>query len=213
MTNKLYQFIHIGNSLAGGIKMSEKKNRINKQETQSSVYTTEDNKDSIGFLPKKPADFKDNEIKSDKEAIEDMKRAKERISHIKPGIQPLSQQEKEHLTYLRTLNMFNELKQTRQKYRKYSLLFIVASGIVFLLLMFSLDSKIEFLILWIISVVLCVFAMVRADYNYSIFKELVGIADEQDYYDLDEEDEETEPPQNDDAGITYVQYEKGGTQE
>ena len=193
--------------------MPDKKNQANKQETQNPVYTTDDNKDSMEFLPKKPADFKDKEIKSDKDAIEGMKMAKERISNSKPDIPPLSQQEKEHLTYLRTLNKFNELKQTRQKYRKYSPLFIVISGIVFLLLMFSLDSKIEFLILWIISIIFCVFAMVRADYNYSVFKELVGIADEQDYYDLEEEDEETEPPQNDDAGITYVQFEKGGTQE
>lgn len=101
---------------------------------------------------------------------------------------PLSQAEKEHLTYLRTLNAYNEYCEKRKKYKNFGFIFIIASALVFLTLMFSLDSKISLLCLWIATVIYCVVLMIRADYKCNQYKELLGIADEyDDDFDTDEE--------------------------
>lgn len=108
------------------------------------------------------------------------------------SIPPLSQREKEHLTYLMVLDEYNSSKQKRTAYRKYGALVIIITGIIFLALMFSLDTKVEFLVLWVISIFYCVAVMIRAEYRYHMFKEFLGIADEFDYYELiaEENDEE-----------------------
>lgn len=93
------------------------------------------------------------------------------------------------------LDEYNSAKKKRTSYRKYGALFIIISGIVFLTLIFSLETKIEFLTLWVISIFYCVAVMIRAEYRYHIYKEFLGIADEFDYYGMDgEEDEPEDPP-------------------
>ncbi len=95
-------------------------------------------------------------------------------------IPPLSQSEKEHLTYLRILGEYNEAKDKRANYRRYGTAFIIIFGIVVLTLIFSLDAKIEFLILWIVVILASVTAIINADFRYQTFKEYLGIEDEED---------------------------------
>ncbi len=139
--------------------------------------------------------YRDNTTKKEKET---MKALHEKYDCKDESIPPLSQREQEHLTYLMVLNEYNSAKHKRTSYRKYGALTIIISGIVFLALIFSLETKIEFLVLWVISILYCVVVMIRAEYRYNTFKNFLGIADEFDYYgmDDDEEDEEvgTAPP-------------------
>ena len=58
---------------------------------------------------------------------------------------------KEHLTYLKIQKEYEEAKEKRLKYRRFGALFILLTGIIFLTLMFSLENKIAFLILWVIT--------------------------------------------------------------
>ncbi len=108
----------------------------------------------------------------------------------------LSNQEQEHLTYLAVYEKYNEYKQKRISYKRYGMLFIIISGLAFLVLMFSLESKIAFLCLWIISVIFCIVLMIRADYIYNEYKEMLGLRDEFDE-DFSSDDESSEkPPEN-----------------
>ena len=114
----------------------------------------------------------------------------------------LSQREQEHLTYLRVLRKYNDAKVKRIHYRRYGTLFILISALVFLALIFSLSTKILFLCLWIVTVLYCVFLMIRADYRYHCYKEMLGIADENDEYEKEaliaeaEEESEADPGKN-----------------
>lgn len=110
-------------------------------------------------------------------------------------VPPLSQREIEHLTYLKVYEKYNEFKEKRLNYRRYGSLFIILSAVVFLALMFSLESKIEFLCLWIVTILYCVAVMIRADYKYNMYKEMLGIADEFDIYEYDEEESTEKPPE------------------
>lgn len=96
---------------------------------------------------------------------------------------------KEHLTYLRIKKEYEDAKEKRLKYRRFGALFIIISGIVFLTLMFSLENKIAFLILWVITDFYCAALMIRADYKYHKFADYLGVEDE---YSNHTEDEETE---------------------
>ena len=108
------------------------------------------------------------------------------------NIPPLSQREQEHLTYLSVYMLYNESKEKRLKYKKFGALFIIISGLVFLALMFSLESKIEFLCLWIITIIYCVTLMIRADYKYDLYKDMLGICDEFDLSEIEEGDEQND---------------------
>lgn len=142
------------------------------------------------YLPKKPSDYaREPSKKEQKEALE-FEELKKHVKHQSDEIPPLSQSEREHLTYLRVMGKYNELKAKQKSLRKYGTLFILCSAVIYLLLMFSLETKIEFLVLWIATVLFCIFLMIRADYNYHTFKELLGIADEYDFYDYDEDENE-----------------------
>lgn len=85
---------------------------------------------------------------------------------------------KEHLTYLKIKAEYEQAKRKRLKYKRFGALFVIISGIVFLTLMFSLESKIGFLILWVVSDFICAAIMIRADYKYHKFAEYLGIDDE-----------------------------------
>ena len=96
----------------------------------------------------------------------------------------------EHFTYLKIKEEYENAKRRRLKYKKYGALFIILSGIIFLTLMFSLESKIEFLILWVISDFYCAALMIRADYKYHKFASYLGIEDEYNNNTESKEDEE-----------------------
>ncbi len=97
---------------------------------------------------------------------------------------------KEHLTYLKIQKEYEEAKEKRLKYRRFGALFILLSGIIFLTLMFSLENKIAFLILWVITDFYCAALMIRADYKYHKFADYLGIEDEYTNYKKDEDKEE-----------------------
>lgn len=85
----------------------------------------------------------------------------------------------EHEVTKKTIEMFEELRVRRDKYKKYGPLFILVSGIIFLALMFSLESKVFFLILWVISVIYCAALMIRSEYRYHQCAKLLGLLEDE----------------------------------
>ena len=102
----------------------------------------------------------------------------------------ISQDEIEHLTYLRIQEEYESSKRRRLVYRKYGLLFIILSGIIFLSLMFGLESKIQFLVLWVASCFYCCALMIRADYRYHTFAGYLGLIKKEE--EMEDDIEETE---------------------
>lgn len=93
---------------------------------------------------------------------------------------PLTQSELEHKVYLSVCEKYDEYRLKRIRYRKYGVLFIILSALVFLALMFSLESKVTFLVLWIVTIIFCVVLMIRADYLYYMYSAMLGKNDEND---------------------------------
>lgn len=89
-------------------------------------------------------------------------------------VNSLSQSECEHLTYLRTLEMYENLKEKRRAFKRYGPVFILCSAVFFLFLMFTFDSRIQFLCLWIFTTFMCVFFMAKSDWNCYVFEKLLG---------------------------------------
>lgn len=81
----------------------------------------------------------------------------------------------EHQVFLNVLLAYDEAKRKREKYKKFGPIFILVSGIVFLSLIFALESKIDFLILWIITDFYCAALMIRAEYKFYKFKKILGV--------------------------------------
>lgn len=113
----------------------------------------------------------------------------------KNDIPALSQTEQEHLTYLSVYELYNDAKVKRTRYQRYGSLFIIISGLIFLTLMFSLESKIEFLCLWIVTIIYCVVLMIRADYKYNLYKDMLGLCDEFDEYEIEKIEDDNKPPE------------------
>lgn len=107
-------------------------------------------------------------------------------------IPPLSQREKEHLTYLKVLEQYQEAKIKRVRYKRVGSVLIVISALVFIALIFNLDTKIEFLCLWIVVVLYIVSVMIRADYRYDLYKGMLEIPDERVLRETDAETGENE---------------------
>lgn len=94
----------------------------------------------------------------------------------------------EHQVSQEVIKNFEDQKRKRDNYKKYGPLFILISGVVFLTLMFSLESKITFLFLWVASVLYCAALMIRAEYRYHQYAKMLGfIKDEED--EIPEEEE------------------------
>ena len=143
-------------------------------------------KKETAYIPASSSDYEDKTPEQDKKMLETLK---QKYDSSKCDIPPLSEREREHLTYLMVTAKFNEARNKRSSAKKYGSLFIVISGIVFLTLMFSLEAKIQTLCLWIVTIIYCVVVMLKAEYNYQNYKEILGIADEDDYCEMDEEEE------------------------
>ena len=95
----------------------------------------------------------------------------------------------EHKVSQNMIEEFKELERTRDKYKKYGPLFILISGVVFLTLMFSLDQKILFLILWVISVIYCAALMIRSEYRCHKFAILLGLKEDEETLEGGEDEE------------------------
>lgn len=86
----------------------------------------------------------------------------------------------EHQVSQDVIKIFEEQKKKRDNYKKFGPLFILISGVVFLTLMFSLESKITFLFLWVASVLYCAALMIRAEYRYYKIAKLLGFKKDED---------------------------------
>ena len=83
----------------------------------------------------------------------------------------------EHTVFLRVKEAYEEAARKREHYKKYGPLAVLISGVLFLALMFTLDDKIIFLILWVATVLYTVALMIRAEYKFQQFKYYLGLSD------------------------------------
>ncbi len=90
-------------------------------------------------------------------------------------IDPVTIQDKEHNAYLRLMHEYKAEYAKRERCIKIGVLLIVISAVVFLTLMFSLDSKTFFLSLWIIFIISGIAVMTRIDYRCYKYEKILGI--------------------------------------
>lgn len=88
---------------------------------------------------------------------------------------PVTIQDKEHNAYLRLMHEYKAEYAKRERCIKVGVLLIVISAVVFLTLMFSLDSKTFFLSLWIIFIISGIAVMTRIDYRCYKYEKILGI--------------------------------------
>lgn len=88
---------------------------------------------------------------------------------------PATTQDKEHNAYLRLMHEYKAEYAKRERCIKVGVLLIVISAVVFLTLMFSLDSKTFFLSLWIIFIISGIAVMTRIDYRCYKYEKILGI--------------------------------------
>ena len=111
---------------------------------------------------------------------------------------PVPTPEEEHLVYQRVEAAYKDAERKRRKYKKYGPLAILLSAIIFLALIIGLDSKIDFLILWVAAVLYCAALMIRAEYKCHKFRVMLGLTEE-DEPDAPAEDGEADPDGQDTA--------------
>lgn len=90
-------------------------------------------------------------------------------------IDPVTTQDKEHNAYLRLMHEYKAEYAKRERCIKVGVLLIIISAVVFLALMFSLDSKTFFLSLWIIFIISGIAVMTRIDYRCYKYEKILGI--------------------------------------
>lgn len=88
---------------------------------------------------------------------------------------PATTQDKEHNAYLRLMHEYKAEYAKREKCIKVGILLITISAVVFLALMFSLDSKTFFLTLWIIFIISGIAVITRIDYRCYKYEKILGI--------------------------------------
>ena len=81
----------------------------------------------------------------------------------------------EHQVYLNVTKEFEAAKKKRNSYKTYGPLVVIISGILLLTLMFTLEHKIIFLILWVVTDLYTVALMIRAEYRYHQFGQILGL--------------------------------------
>lgn len=82
----------------------------------------------------------------------------------------------EHQVYLNVTAEYKNVKTKRENYKKYGPIIVIVTGIVFLTLMFSLENKIQFLILWVATDLFIVALMIYAEYKYEQFRRMLGLS-------------------------------------
>ena len=102
----------------------------------------------------------------------------------------LSERDIEHNTYLRVKYEYMEMKEKREKVNRIGIIFIAVSDIVFLALMFSLESKLFFLVLWIITIIFVVAYLIHNEYRIYRLRVYLGYEDENEPEEKDDESED-----------------------
>ena len=88
---------------------------------------------------------------------------------------PITTQDKEHNAYLRLMHEYKAEYAKRERCIQVGVLLIIISAVVFLALMFSLDSKTFFLSLWIIFIISGIAVITRIDYRCYKYEKILGI--------------------------------------
>ena len=83
------------------------------------------------------------------------------------------------LTFKKVAGAYEEVKHKREQYKKIGPVVVLVTGIIFLALMFTLENKITFLILWVISVLYIAALMIRIEYKYHQFRYYLGLSEEE----------------------------------
>ena len=156
---------------------------------KTKTYVSEDTEKltaEINDIPDKEeldaAETADDELKNEDVSDDELEEDELDDEELEKAFDPANADE--HQVFINVLQAYDEAKSKRDKYKKYGPLFVIISGIVFLALIFTLSRKIEFLILWVITDLICVALMIRAEYVFNQFKEILGIIkkeDEEDY--------------------------------
>lgn len=81
----------------------------------------------------------------------------------------------EKSVYIKLLKSYANFRKNYPKLIKGGFLAIVILPIVFLLLMFSLEAKIVFLILWIVSIIICAVFIIVIEYTDYHYREILNI--------------------------------------
>lgn len=81
----------------------------------------------------------------------------------------------EKLVYIKLLKSYANFRKSYNKLIKGGFLAILILPIIFLLLMFSLDTKILFLVLWIISIIACATFIIVIEYTDYHYKKILDI--------------------------------------
>ena len=107
----------------------------------------------------------------------------------------------EHQVYLNVVAAYKEAERKRKSYKKYGPLAIFLSGLMFLLLIIGLDSKIDFLIMWVVAILFCAALMIRAEYKYYKFRVMLGLskAGEDGEEDAQDGEPDAASPENEDT--------------
>lgn len=87
----------------------------------------------------------------------------------------MSKNEKEQSVYIKLLKSYASFRKSYNNLIKGGFLAIVIIPIVFLLLMFSLDAKIVFLVLWIVSIIVCAVFIIVIEYTDYHYKKMLDI--------------------------------------
>lgn len=95
------------------------------------------------------------------------------------------------MVFFNVVEAYLDAKKKRNNYKKYGPLTVVITGILFLTLMFTLDNKILFLILWVAIDLYMVALMVRAEYKLHKFRTILGLEKDEEE-EIEEEIEDTE---------------------
>lgn len=88
---------------------------------------------------------------------------------------PKTVSEREHNTYLKLLYEYKLAYDKREKCTKGGVFIIIASAIIFLALMLSLDSKAFFLMLWVIVIIIGVAVISVIDYRCYKYERILGL--------------------------------------
>lgn len=101
----------------------------------------------------------------------------------------LTKRDIEHNTYLRVKSEYTEMMEKRDRVNKTGIIFIAASAVVFLALMFSLESKLVFLALWITTIIFTVSFLIHNEYRIYRLRIYLGYEDENEPEKTNEESE------------------------
>lgn len=103
------------------------------------------------------------------------KKTKGKPSEAPPVQHPVRTEAQQQKTFHQLTENYREFSRKRPQYIKYGLLSIFILPLVFLVLMFSLESKLIFLTLWIVSIIACSAFLIVVEYKDYWYRQLLGI--------------------------------------